>query len=541
MEGEDAPPTDPPGPAAAAAPPAAAPAAPPPVAVGPDDRARLAAALLCGLLSFLALAWLAGAQGITWDEARDYLPWVQRFDEWVGAVAREGGAAWTRARVDEGLAGGDRHPHLFKLLGWLASTVAPDAVPFTVRCRLGTCALVAATLAFTLHRLAGRYGWLPALGVVLAVAGQPRLLAHGSFLATDAPLACAFVVGVLACADADRRRRDLALLYVAVAAAPWIKVTGLLLPAVLGAGCLLTRRPRLLVHLGLATALGLALMALTYPPWRLLELVALVREHAREHPLTVYFLGRWYAGSPPWTWLPVMLVAVPPAGVTVTLVGGALALGARAWRGRDPLHVQVLVACALLGLLFLLPWTPRHDGVRQALPLFALLGVAGGLGLGLEARAWLARGAPTPARRALAASLLLLPASGLGAAWAARPLLLSTFSGVVGGLRGAYHDLRLEPTYWLDAVTPAVLDELNEALPPGARLCMPFPGEYPFRLHALGLLRPDIAPCLDGEFVLLLNRTSALGPDTAARLAGARELRRWERDGVPLLFLYQVR
>ncbi|MBX3468444.1 MAG: hypothetical protein KF878_16350, partial [Planctomycetes bacterium] len=509
---------------------------PPDLAV--DPRPRLAAALAFGLLTFFALAWLAGAQGITWDEARDYLPWVQRFDGWARAAAAGDATAWTRAGVDHGLAGDDRHPHLFKLVGWLAATLAPDAVPFTVACRLGTCALVAATLAFTLHRLLGRHGWLPALAAVAAVAGQPRVLAHGSFLATDAPLACAFLVGVLACADADRRRRDLALLYVAVAAAPWIKVTGLLLPAVLGAGCLLTRRPRLLLHLGLATAAGLALMALTYPPWRLGALLALVDEHARSNPLTVYFLGRWHTGTPPWTWLPVMLVAVPPVGVAATLVGGSLALAARARRAPDRLHVHLLVACGLLALLFLLPFTPRHDGIRQALHLFVLLGVAGGLGLGLEARAWLARA--TPPHRALgAACVLLLPASGLRVAWAERPLLLSTFSGAVGGLSGAYHQVRLEPTYWLDAVTPEVLDELNAGLPPGARLSMPFPVEYPARLQALGLLRPDVVPCVDGEFVLLLNRTSALGRDVGALLAGAREVRRWERDGVPLLSLHQ--
>lgn len=495
-----------------------------------------------GLVVFAALAWLAAAQGITWDEARDYLPWVQRFDRWARSVFSEGAAAWSRERLDAGLAGADGHPHLFKLLGWASATVVPDALPFSVRCRLGPAALVAVTLAFALRRLAARHGWLPASIALLAVVGQPRLLAHASFLATDAPIACFFVLGVLACADADRRRADLVLLHIAVVGAIWTKFTGLGLPGVLGLGCLLTRRPRLLAHLAAASALGLALVALTFPPWRLGQWLELVRLHAHARPFAVYFLGEWYAGGPPWTWLPVMLLVVPPVGVTATILLGVPALARRTWRERDPLHVHLLVACAALSALFFLPFTPRHDGIRQALYLFVLLGLAGGLGVGLWVQSWLARVTPQrrPAVRALVlCGAVLLPASGLRVAWVERPLLLSTFSEAVGGLRGAYHDLRLEPTYWADAVTPGVLDELRALLPPGATLCMPVPGEYPFRLHALGLLRPDVVPALDGEYLLLLDRTSSLGPAITARLEGAQEVRRWERHGVPLLILYR--
>lgn len=506
----------------------------------PSARARLAAAVTVGVLTFAALAWLAAAQGITWDEARDYMPWVRRFDAWVESALRDGAAAWTRERIDAGLAGNDRHPHLFKLLGWLSSALLPEAVPFTVRCRLGPAALVAATLAFAHHRLAGRYGWLPASIAVLAVVGQPRVLAHGAFLATDAPIAAFFVLGVLASAEADRRRGDLVLLYVAIAGAIWTKFTGFGLPGVVALGCLLTRRPRLLAHVAAASALGVALAVATFPAWRAAEALALVRHHAHARPFTVFFLGEWYTGRTPWTWLPVMLAVVPPVGFVATILLGVPALARQTWRDRDPLLVQLLVACAAFCALFFLPFTPRHDGIRQALYLFVLLGLAGGLGLGRAVGAWLARECPTRAARALVAGgALLVPATGLRVAWAERPLLLSTFSEAVGGLRGAYRDLRLEPTYWADAVTPEVRAELEALLPPGATLCMPLPGEYVFRLRALGLLREDIVPAVEGEYLLLLNRTSSLGPAVLSRLEGAREVRRWERHGVPLLILYR--
>jgi hypothetical protein len=68
---------------------------------------------------------------------------------------------------------------------------------------------------------------------------------------------------------------------------------------------------------------------------------------------------------------------------------------------------------------------------------------------------------------------------------------------------------------------------------------MPFPGEYPFRLRRLGLLRSDVVPSLDGEYLLLLNRTSLM-PVARKRIEHAQELQRWERHGVPLLILYRV-
>lgn len=517
---------------------------PPPPAPGesppPSPRARLAAAGAFGSATFLALAWLAAAQGITWDEARDYMPWVERFGAWARAVFTDGAAAWSRERLDAGLTGADRHPHLFKLLGWLSATLLPDAVPFTVRCRLGPAALTAGTLAFALYRLSGRYGWLPAWAALLAVVGQPRLLAHGSFLATDMPVTCFFVLGLFASVEADRRGADLALLHAAIIGAIWTKFTGFGLPGVLLLGCLLTGRRRLLGHVAAASAIGVALAALSFPPWRFVEAVTLVRDHAHSRPFGVYFLGEWYAGRPPWYWLPVMLLVVPPVGVVATILLGVPALARRTWRERDPLLVHLLVACAAFGALFFLPFTPRHDGIRQATYLFTLLGLSGGLGLGLGVRAWLARSDLRPgARRVAVVAGVLLPATGLRVAWVERPLLLSTFSEAVGGLRGAYLDLRLEPTYWADAVTPQVRRDLDALLPPGARLCMPMPPEYPFRLRSLGLLRDDVTPCHDGEYLLLLNRTSSMDPAVMSRLEDAREVHRWERHGVPLLILYQ--
>ena len=58
------------------------------------------------------------------------------------------------------------------------------------------------------------------------------------------------------------------------------------------------------------------------------------------------------------------------------------------------------------------------------------------------------------------AALLLL---GPPAYWSfrAHPHELSYYNGLVGGLPGAQR-LGFEPTYWYDAVTPGVLNELND-------------------------------------------------------------------------------
>jgi Dolichyl-phosphate-mannose-protein mannosyltransferase len=511
------------------------------------------AAVAVSLVVFAALALSCSRLGVTWDEMF-YLTGAERIGAWGTLLGQDPGAALGRDVLEEALHLRELkadHPPGVKLLGLSGLVSLPRSWPFYLRARLPGVALFALTLGLCFHVLRRRWGAGVALGAVLGVVGQPRVLGHASLFTTDAPLACLFVLALLALAECERTsarvRRWLVLLYVCVGAAFLVKVTALVLLPVLFGWCVIRRRRDLLRHCAQAASLGVALFVLVYPAWTLFadapaQLTFLTRPHAS------YFLGTYYTeGQPPAYWLPVMLVVVTPPGVALALLLGPLGLVTRA--RRDPLAGLLVWAVVCWGLLFALPFTPRHDGIRQALFWFVTAGLAGGAGLVLAGQGLLARWSSTERSEPAASSqqrsasgwalavLLLLPASGLLSAAHAHPFLLSTYSAAVGGPAGA-SELGFDATYYLDAVTPAVRTALNVELPPGAHLAEPYSGVYVSFLQSHGLLRTDIVADSQGEWILHMNRAS--GRPTDRPYGRGRVVRAWGLDGVELVWLLHL-
>jgi hypothetical protein len=93
------------------------------------------------------------------------------------------------------------------------------------------------------------------------------------------------------------------------------------------------------------------------------------------------------------------------------------------------------------------------------------------------------------------------------------PYQLSFYNRLVGGIRGAY-ERGLETTYFLEALTPAFLREMNEKLPRNASVNASFANTMLAYYQKEGLLRRDLKIAADGPFdyLVLLNRRSALSP-----------------------------
>jgi hypothetical protein len=268
-------------------------------------------------------------------------------------------------------------------------------------------------------------------------------------------------------------------------------------------------------------------------------------------------------------------VTVPAALLACSLVGFGAAVWS--WR-RDPLRVFFVLNMITLPVSRMLP-TPAHDGVRLMLPTFFFLAGLAGLAFQVFERVVdrLRSEEFSTAPVLGVATLLLLgpPAYGL---FRSHPHELSYYNGLVGGLPGAQR-LGFEPTYWYDAVTPAVLRELNDSqhgLPIGATLSLPEPrsileatmplqfGRSAFaqslpepRINPddvfmllkkpLGRLRADIRLASDARpnpppadefpYVILLTHSSKASPFTRL-LYALKPQREWSHDGVRLLSLY---
>jgi hypothetical protein len=191
--------------------------------------------------------------------------------------------------------------------------------------------------------------------------------------------------------------------------------------------------------------------------------------------IEIFYLGKKHVYGLPWHNGWVLIAATVPAAVLAAAVVGLFGAVAK-WR-TDPLRLYFVLHMIALPVSRMLP-TPAHDGVRLMLPTFFFLAALAGWAFQIVERIvdrFRAEQHSTTPVLAVAAGFLLLPP----AYWLYRvhPFELSYYNGLVGGLAGAQR-MGFEPTYWYDAVTPAVLRDLNDAsrgLPPQATLALPEP------------------------------------------------------------------
>ena len=198
--------------------------------------------------------------------------------------------------------------------------------------------------------------------------------------------------------------------------------------------------------------------------------------------IQILYLDQIYEYSLPWHNGWVLLAITVPATV---LAAAALGMVLAPWRDRVPAFFALNLAT--LPVMRMFP-TPAHDGVRLFLPTFFFL--AGFAGWGAIGLAWKFRTAwAAPAT----AGAVLLPAC-----WAllnVHPYELSYYNELIGGPSGAWHS-GFELSYWYDAFTDDVLDDLNRLLPPDASAWFANEKSTPIMVpedqQALGALRADI-------------------------------------------------
>jgi hypothetical protein len=240
--------------------------------------------------------------------------------------------------------------------------------------------------------------------------------------------------------------------------------------------------------------------------------------------IQILYFGQTYEFSLPWynAWV-LMAITVPVALLAFGLIGvlGAL-LGAR----RAPLPLYFVLHLCILPVLRMFP-TPAHDGVRLFLPSFVFLSMLAALGMRTTA---LGIGRRFPGRtRAIYAGLAVVVLGTEATALAAiHPYELSYYNVLIGGPRGAWRS-GFELSYWYDAFTPQVIDDLNARLPRSASVSFPNTLSSPAtfqELQALGQLRGDIrldALTDDYPFLWLLTHDSKATANTRLLFA----LRPW--------------
>jgi len=193
----------------------------------------------------------------------------------------------------------------------------------------------------------------------------------------------------------------------------------------------------------------------------------------------------------------------------------------------------------------MLPASPKYNGVRLFLPVFAPMMVLAAGGFGWLARAVAAKLAQDLRERRLVLTLLLLLAllPQVYMTMSVHPFGMSYYNCLIGGLHGAAAK-GMEPTYWGDAFYAAA-PWLNEHAPQEAKVWISVFGFVSSMqiYQQFGLLRPDLR--LTGgdeafrtaDLLVVMNKPTEMGDLAKGAVGAGKPLYVRELDGVPLVWV----
>ena len=290
--------------------------------------------------------------------------------------------------------------------------------------------------------------------------------------------------------------------------------------------------------------------------------------HLKHYPVLVTYFGRDYEYAP-WHYPLVMIGITTPAVVLLLSLVGVVAQSVRLRKARrtpelvreDQLnHPQQVEAsrCAnnrahallLLSLLvqlaaFMLPTTPKYNGVRIFLPAFPFLALFAGVGFDVLCR-WLTQRLKTeqmsPALLTFLLGLLCLAPS-VRAIGRVHPFELSYYNVLIGGVRGAVAR-GFEPTYWGETLLHA-LDALNKHTPPNGVVCITPGGaiSYLEMYQNMKRLRNDLnlsdfSRIKDADAAVFHTRRVEMTDEARQLLRDGKPVFAKTLDGVPLVVVF---
>lgn len=455
-------------------------------------RARsdgITAVLTGGILAALAALVLLVTSPLlpmSWDEG-DALDRADAIRGWFSPVASP--EHLPRPLTVEGIRRGwpftttrEGHPAFYGLVIAVGHELAPRCLDPLTRYRFGPMLLFALACGGLAAKVARHWGPLAAAAAVLGILLQPRLFAHVHFASFDGPLTACWLLTWSALPEnhptlpASHRLPTVRLLLCGTALGLTMacKASGFLavLPVVFSLALVFGRRAYIPISIVTATA-ATVFYAINPPLWAhpvsgLVRFFDLNLNRAAQPGLniSIWFGGRMYNLDHPLPWYNTLLwtaIAVPLPILTFFLVGTAWVLTCRSRR-----RGGVILGLFWLALILAraVPGTPPHDGIRQFLPSFGMLGVIAGIGLSGTYR-WYRlvirrRGSERPLRHGTQATSTVKSARFPYAVPARSPSQkLRSAAGLLGIILALFY---LAPVYALVIYTPQWLSFYNSLI-----------------------------------------------------------------------------
>lgn len=513
--------------------------------------------LPCGicLFSFFLYAVTISGYGLTWDEPF-YVLHSQKIAQWFSLFAGPGNpfdvetvnATWNVDRYH------NCHPAFYKLSGIALSRTVGTLFfdDLLSSYRISTVFWASLLVLFLYLYLQKVYAnSLVAVFGSLLFLFTPRFFAHAHFYATDMVLASlGFITLYL---FYYKRNGRFALLWISASAGALlaVKFTGLLIfPLALGAFWTAQDKKRFIgFYLRFCFLAGFFFIVLNPHAWfglpdELRFYFQSVMQRESIAPIATLYFGKIYPFRTPWHQPFVMLGVALPAATAVTALIGLLfhrfAHNRKEWYFETG---SFLLLCAV----FVLPTTPKHDGIRLfslQWPFFILLSVRGIACLTTAFR-WIYRDKnaewlPSCVQvGTLAAAVVISTYSCVNT----HPYQLSFYNSFIGGTHGAAH-AGFTVSYWYDALNRQAVDKINRLADGNALRVFSYPNKDILGWNKwLGNLKKNVYPAdriENADYVLLIHRiVPALFKQSLAEFP--REFVITTTDRTPLLEMIRIR
>jgi hypothetical protein len=498
-------------------------------------RGRWLISVALFLATLLVIAATSKDYGVTWDEP----PYFHASDlhvAWITGLAANGlRGEWQQSLDDKTIKSAWHwnpynvpHPPFSRIVSGLSRLASAPILDKISGYRLGPALFFAFLVTLVFQWIDELFGRAAGVFSALAVILTPNLFGYAHFAVTDLPLAAMWFATVYCFWKGLSSWRWSVMLGVVWGLAISTKFPALLafIPLVLWAHWF--HRDKYANNLFAMLFLAPVVMVATQPYlWhqtglRVLEFLyeGISRGYRVETNFGVFFSHQvLYSHQLPW-YYPFFLVGVtmPEPVIILALLGIVSLVKTREHRAVIALFLLNATFILLLGAM---PGAVLHDGIRQMLSVLPFIAVLAGVGFHVLTT-WLQclmqnnphlRGIGNIPVKIFAILFLILGFSPALDLYLSHPYQLSFYNRFVGGIRGAY-ERGLETTYFLEALTPAFLREMNEKLPRNASVNASFANTMLAYYQKEGLLRRDLKIAADGPFdyLVLLNRRSALSP-----------------------------
>jgi 4-amino-4-deoxy-L-arabinose transferase-like glycosyltransferase len=242
-----------------------------------------------------------------------------------------------------------------------------------------------------------------------------------------------------------------------------------------------------------------------------------VLERETNTPIATLFFGRIYDFRLPWYQPLIMIGICIPFSLIVFVVLSPVFGG---FNRRRKFWLFELLPLIFLILIFSLPKTPKHDGIRLfslAWPHLILLSVRGACGIGKLIHRYIANRTSQPNSVAAVgfksgaahAILFLALLINIVALVNYHPYQLSYYNAAIGGSAGAAKK-GFTISYWYDALNRSFLTKLNAMPTDDSVFIYSFPNSLILEMNrAFGLVKPEIKSTYnlqEADYVLVLNR-----------------------------------